>query len=261
MEAEEGFKSSLSRLFILARKCFRLQRCRLWMQNDDDQRRNQSHDTDQNPFSPTDRCNSLAAPPAIPHREDKNDHSNDDQAVIPFERPRQKDAAGVLSAERVKHRGDHRADQHNQSSNPDAEREKLQTKHTGQAPIGVASHTDTGASNTTRPPTIVVCTRPFTFQPANGVLRLFDRNLPGSISHCACGSTMATSASAPTVKVPFLRLKALAGAVLNFSIADSSDRFPSSTSASVRDNAVSRPTIPKGASVNPCCFSCVACGA
>src|SRR5262245_38451485 len=261
METEEGFKSSLSRLFILACKRFRLQRCRLWMQNDDDQHRNQSHDTEQSPFSPTDRCNDLTAPPAIPHREDKNANSNDDEAVIPFERPRQKDAAGVLSAERVKHRGDHSADQHDQSSDPDAEREKFQTQCTGQPPSGATTHTDTGASNTTRPLTIVVCTRPFTFQPANGVLRLFDRNFPGSTSHCACGSTIATSASAPTVKVPFFRPKALAGLVLNFSIAASSDRIPSSTSASVIDNAVSRPTIPKGASVNPCCFSCVTCGA
>src|SRR5262245_44892640 len=261
MEAEEGFKRGFSRLFILARKCLCLQRCRLWMQNHDNQRRNQSHDTDQNPFSATDRCSDLPAPPAIHHRDDKNGSGDYDQAVIPFERSRQKDAAGVLSAECVKDRGDHRADQYDQSSNPDAEREKFQTQCTGQPPSGASTHTGTGASNTTRPPTIVVCTRPFTFQPANGVLRLFDRNLPGSTSHCACRSTIATSASAPTVKVPFFRPKALAGAVLNFSIADSSDRIPSSTSASVRDNAVSRPTIPKGASVNPCCFSCVACGA
>src|SRR5215831_4602488 len=38
-------------------------------------------------------------------------------------------------------------------------------------------------SNATRPPTIVVLIRPFTFQPANGVFRLFDRNFVGSTSH------------------------------------------------------------------------------
>ena len=51
------------------------------------------------------------------------------------------------------------------------------------------------------------------------------------------------------------------GVEVKVTIADSNEMIPSSTSASVSDNAVSKPTIPNGASVKPCCFSCVAWGA
>src|SRR2546421_12330459 len=117
------------------------------------------------------------------------------------------------------------------------------------------------ASCTTRPATIVVITRPLTFHPANGVFRLLDRKRAGSTPHCASGSTITTSASAPGARLPLDKPKARAGSVVSLATAASSERNPSSTKASVSGSAVSSPTIPFGAAANCCCLSCTACGA
>src|SRR5690606_17374386 len=114
----------------------------------------------------------------------------------------------------------------------------------------------TSRSHTTRPPTMVSAACPTSFQPAKGVLRLLERNLSGSTIHSASRSMTVTSAGEPTARVPPGSRNARAGPQLMRSTSWLRVSTPFRTS-SVRaiPRAVSRPTIPNGASSNACSFS------
>ena len=90
---------------------------------------------------------------------------------------------------------------------------------------------DAVRSNLTTPPTSTVSARPRTFQPANGQLRLFERNWLGSMVHSAAGSMTVTSATAPGLSVPRSMPSTLAGLIVSFSISCGQVRWPGSIRA------------------------------
>src|SRR5690606_30283311 len=122
---------------------------------------------------------------------------------------------------------------------------------------GCAPHrAPTSRSHTTRPPTMVSAAWPTSFQPANGVLRLLERKRSGSTVHAASRSMTVTSAGDPSARVPPGRRNARAGAQLMRSTSWSRVSRPLPTrSVSAMPSAVSRPTMPNGASSNACSFS------
>src|SRR5262249_44450546 len=72
----------------------------------------------------------------------------------------------------------------------------------GYQPPPLAFRANSSRANFTPPPRITVSAHPRTCQPANGQLRLFERNLVGSIVHSTVGSITVTSATAPALSVP-----------------------------------------------------------
>src|SRR5467141_608986 len=102
---------------------------------------------------------------------------------------------------------------------------------------------------TTLPSTIVSAARPVRARPANGVLRLFEKNAAGSTVQRPVMSRTTTSAAAPGLSVPPGSRNAAAGAVLIRRTSSGRARTPPATSSVYATaNAVSNPTIPKGAS-------------
>ena len=93
-------------------------------------------------------------------------------------------------------------------------------------------------------------------RPANGVLRLFEWKRAGSTAQPAATSSATTSAGAPGRSVPPGSPNTRAGAVLMRRMSCGSVNVPPCTSSVyATPNAVSSPTIPKGASSNAASFS------
>src|SRR5262249_25164314 len=72
--------------------------------------------------------------------------------------------------------------------------------------------------NLTVPPTSTVSGRPRAVQPANGQLRLLERNLSGSIVQSTRGSMMVTSATASGLSVPRSMPRMFAELIVSFSM-------------------------------------------
>src|SRR5437016_1839964 len=94
-----------------------------------------------------------------------------------------------------------------------------------------------------------VAAPPVRARPANGVLRLFEQKAAGSTVQRAVTSSTTTSAGTPGLSVPPGSRKAAAGAVLiRWTSSGSASNPPATSSVYATANAVSNPTIPKGAS-------------
>src|SRR5690554_737740 len=124
------------------------------------------------------------------------------------------------------------------------------------APGRAAHRGPVSRSHTIRPPTMVSAAWPTSRQPANGVLRLLERKRSGSTVHAASRSMTVTSAGDPSARVPPGRRNACAGAQLMRSTSWLRVSRPLPTSSvSAMPSAVSRPTMPNGASSKACSFS------
>src|SRR5262249_10081597 len=83
----------------------------------------------------------------------------------------------------------------------------------------------------TTPATSTVSARPRTCHPANGLLRLLERNFAGSMVQAASGSMIVTSAMAPDRRVPRSMPRTRAGLTVIFSMTCGQVRMPGSISA------------------------------
>src|SRR5581483_9633904 len=116
-------------------------------------------------------------------------------------------------------------------------------------------HRPAFALYTTRPPTSVIITFPFSSHLSNGEFLPFDCNFVASTRHGRAGSKIVTSAGTPVERVPQERPKIRAGLVVSFRTASAKERAPASTSFMVSGSAVSKPTIPLAAWSNSTSFS------